>query len=248
MVVTRGRHRLVDTAGHFCPRDACSYDGWVGFGNLRANGHPNGRHWRPLLCLGCRGYFLEPHGPPWHAQQVELDTLVWAMAALAEGLGLRAVARVFEVNPNTVRDWLIAAAEHLEAFSHDFLRHVDVAQVQRDALFARRSAVKDEELTEAQAIQCLSRSPHGVWVAMDPISPFILTTDVGDRTLAMAQRLVHQLTQVLAPECAPLFLTDGFRESLTALVTHDGQWMHPERRQANGPRPMPRWMPHPGLL
>jgi hypothetical protein len=239
---------LVDTAGHFCPRDACSYDGWVGFGNLRANGHPNGRHWRQLLCLGCRGYFLEPHGTPLHAQQVELDTLVWAMAALAEGLGLRAVARVFEVNPNTVRDWLIAAAEHLETFSHSFLRHVDVAQGQRDELFARLSAVKDGELTEAQAIQCLSRSPHWVWVAMDPISPLILTTGVGDRTLAMAQRLVHQLTQVLAPECAPLFLTDGFRESLTALVTHDGQGMQPERRQAKGPRPMPRWMPHPGLL
>jgi hypothetical protein len=68
MVVTRGRHRLVDTTGHFCPRDACSYYGWVGFGNLRANGHPKGRRWRQLLCLGCRGYFLETHGTPLHAK------------------------------------------------------------------------------------------------------------------------------------------------------------------------------------
>jgi hypothetical protein len=64
----------------------------------------------------------------------------------------------------------------------------------------------------------------------------------------MAQRLVHQVTQVLAPHCAPLFLTDGFRDYLTALVTHYGQWMHPERRQAKGPQPQPRWMPLPGLL
>jgi len=28
--------------------------------------------------------------------------LVWAVGALAEGLGIRAVARVFEVDPNTV--------------------------------------------------------------------------------------------------------------------------------------------------
>jgi hypothetical protein len=94
---------------------------------------------------------------------VELDTLVWAMAALAEGLGLRAVARVFEVDPNTVLGWLIEAAEHLEAFSHYFLR--DVAQVQMDELFALLSAVKDGEITEAQAIQRLSRSPH--WVPDD---------------------------------------------------------------------------------
>jgi hypothetical protein len=72
--------------------------------------------------------------------------------------------------------------------------------------------------------------------------------DVGDRTLAMAHRLVHQVTQVLAPACAPLFLADGFREYLTALVGHYGQWVQPKRRQAKGPRPKPRWMPKPSLL
>src|SRR5262247_3898670 len=107
MALARGRHRLVDTTGHFCPRDACSYFGWVGFGNLRANGHPNGRRWRQLVCLGCHGYFLETVGTPFHAKQVDPDTLVWAIAALAEGLGIRAVARVFEVNPNTGLAWLI---------------------------------------------------------------------------------------------------------------------------------------------
>jgi hypothetical protein len=93
---------MVDTSGHFCPRDACSYHGWVGFGNLRANGHLNGRRWRQLYCLGCKGHFLETHGMPFHVKQVEIDKLVWAIAALAEGLGIRAVARVFEVDPNTV--------------------------------------------------------------------------------------------------------------------------------------------------
>ncbi len=42
---------------------------------------------------------------------------------------------------------------------------------------------------------------HGwfwVWVAMDPVGKLILAVDVGDRTLAVAQRLVRQVTQVLA--------------------------------------------------
>jgi hypothetical protein len=60
--------------------------------------------------------------------------------------------------------------------------------------------------------------------------------------------LVHQVTRGLALPCAPLFLTDGFREYLTALVTHYGQWLHPERRHAKGAQPQPRWMPLPGLL
>ena len=45
----------------------------------------------------------------------------------------------------------------------------------------------------------------------------------------------------------PLFLTDGLQEYMTALLTHYGQWVQPERRQATGPAPKPRWMPLPGL-
>jgi hypothetical protein len=40
-----------------------------------------------------------------------------------------------------------------------------------------------------------------------------------------------------------LFLTDGFKEYKTAILSHFGQWMHPERRRDNSPRPKPRWMP-----
>jgi IS1 family transposase len=204
----------------------------VGWGNIRANGHPNGRRWRQLVCLGCRGYFLETVGTPLHGKQVDPDQRVWAIAALAEGLGICAVARVFETDPTTVLGWLVKAAEHLEAFSRRFLRDLDVEQVQMDELFAWLRAVKDGEVSERQAIKRLSQSPHWVWVAMDPVCKLILAVDVGDRTLALAQRLVHQVTRVLASYCAPLFLTDGFREYLTALVTHYGHWVQPERRQS----------------
>jgi hypothetical protein len=83
---------------------------------------------------------------------------------------------------------------------------------------------------------------------MDPQRKLLLAIDVGNRPLAMAQRLVHQVAQVLAPDCAPLGLTDGFRESMTALLTHAGHWVQPARRQARGPHPKPRWMPQPGRL
>jgi hypothetical protein len=220
----------------------------VGWGNIRANGHPNGRRWRQLVCLGCHGYFLETLGTPLHGKQVDPDKLVWAIAALAEGLGMRAVARVFETDPNTVLTWLVEAAEHLEAFSRYCLHDLYVEQVQMDELFALLSAVKDGAVSERQALKRLSRSPQWVWVAMDPGCKLMLTVEVGDRTLVMAQRLVHQVTQVLVPACAPLFLPDGFREYVIALVTHDGRWMQAERRQATGLTPKPRWMPPPHLL
>jgi transposase-like protein len=212
MILSRGRRRQVDTSSHFCSHAHCSYRGWVGRGNIRANGHPRGHRWRQLYCLGCKGYFQETHGTPFHGKHVPPDLLVRAISALAEGLGIRAVARVFEVDPNTVLAWLVEVADHAVAFSRYFLHDVHVNQVQLDELFALLSAVKDGEVTETEAIQRLSRSPHWVWVAMDPESKLLLTIDVGTRTLAMAQCVVHQVAQVLAPDCAPLFLTDGFRE------------------------------------
>jgi hypothetical protein len=57
---------------------------------------------------------------------------------------------------------------------------------------------------------------------MDPTSKLLVVVDVGSRTLAMAQRVVHQVTQALAPGCIPLFLTDGFTEYRTAILAHFG--------------------------
>ena len=248
IVPTRGRPRQVDTSWHFCPHPHCAYRGWVGLGNIRANGHPSGGPWRQLHGTSCDGYFQETHGTPLHGKRVPVDLLVWAVGALAEGLGIRAVARVFEVDPNTVLAWLVEAADHATAFSRYFVHDVRVTQVQLDELFALLSAVKAGAVSEAEAITRLSRSPHWVWTAIDPVTKLLLTIDIGDRTLAMAQRVVHQVVQVLAPGCVPLFLTDGFKEYATALLTHFGHWVQPPRRQVTGPAPKPRWMPRPQLL
>jgi hypothetical protein len=66
-------------------------------------------------------------------------------------------------------------------------------------------------------------------------------------TLAMAQCVVIKVVQVLAPDCIPLFLADGFKEYTTAILTHCGYWPSPPPL-GRGPMPKPRWMPLPGLL
>jgi len=87
-----------------------------------------------------------------------------------------------------------------------------------------------------------------VWTAIDPVSKLLLAIAIGPRTLAMAQRIVHQVAQVLAPDSLPLFLTDGYKDYLPAILGHFGRWLQPERHSVRGPVPKPRWMPRPGLL
>jgi transposase-like protein len=150
MLFTRGRRRQVETTGHFCPQATCAYHGRLGFGNSRANGHPHGRRWRQLGCRSCNRHFLDTHGTPLHAKQVNPDKLVWAMAALAAGMGIRAVARVFETAPKTVLTWLVEAAEPLETFMRYHVHDLYAEQVQMDELFALLRAVKDGEISEAR--------------------------------------------------------------------------------------------------
>src|SRR6266704_5342547 len=187
IVPTRGRPRQVDTSQHFCPYPDCAYQGLVGLGNLCANGHPSGAPWRQLHCSSCEGYFLETHDTIFHGTRVSVDLIVHVIGCLAEGLGIRGTARVFEVDPNTVLGWLVEAADQLRAFSRYFLHDLHLTQVQLDELYAVLSAVKDGAVSEDDAIERLSQSPYWVWTAMDPESKLVFAIDVGDRTLALAQ-------------------------------------------------------------
>jgi hypothetical protein len=139
------------------------------------------------------------HGTIVYGKRVSVERIVHVIACLAEGLGIRSTARVFEVGTNTVLGGLVEAAEPLQAVSPYFLCDLHLTQVHLDEWYAALSAVSEDD-----AIKHLSRSSHGVWTAMDPETKLWLSIDVGDRTLAMATRVVHHVAQVLAPDCAPV--------------------------------------------
>ena len=161
---TNRRPRTVDTSEHFCPHSGCDYWGWLGLGNLRANGHPNGGRWRQFHCTSCLGYFLETDGTIFHGKQAAVELIVRVLACLAEGLGIRATARVFEVEPSTVLHWLAEAAEQLRAFSRYFLCDVHVEQLQLDELYAVLRKLKAGEISDDEALKRLERSPYWVIV------------------------------------------------------------------------------------
>jgi transposase-like protein len=203
MPPTNRRPHTVDTSQHFCPHGGCRYRGWLGLGNVRANGHPSGGLCRQFHCTACDSYFLETHGTIVHGKQAAVELIVRVLACLAEDLGIRATARVFEVAPHTVLQWLAEAAEQLRAFSAYFLCDLHLEQLQLDELYAVLREVKNGEISEDEAIKRLERSPYWVWTAMDAESKLLVVVDVGCRPLAMAQHVVHQVTRVLASGCVP---------------------------------------------
>jgi IS1 family transposase len=161
---------------------------------------------------------------------------------------MRATARVFGVDPNTVLHWLGEAAEQLQALTSYCLCDVHVHQLQLDELYAVLRGIKEGEISEANALQRLEPSRPWVWTAIDPVSKLLLAIEVGPRTVAMAQHVVHRVGQRFASGCVPVWLSDGFKGYLPAIGGHFGCWAHPERRHDKGPWPKPRWLPRPGLL
>lgn len=91
------------------------------------------------------------------------------------------------------------------------------------------------------------RGVRWIWAAIDPVSKLLLATIIGDRSEMSAQRLIHAVVALLAPGCAPLFLSDQWSPYAKALLTHFGHWVEVPRRSKYGPAPKPRWRPLPGL-
>jgi len=123
--------------------------------------------------------------PPLHGTRVApREAGVGGGARWAEGLGIRAVARVFEVDPNTVLQWLSRwrGGRPRALFPGISCTTCASRQVQLDELFALLSAVQANEVSEPEAITPAVTLPQLGLVALDPVRKLLLTIDVGDRT------------------------------------------------------------------
>jgi IS1 family transposase len=186
---------------------------------------------------------METSGTIFYRSPLPPDKLCPIIAALAEGLGLQAIARVFEVDVDTVKSCLTKAAEHLDAVSNYLIHGLHLTQVQVDELWALVQSWGEEPDTAAVT----RRHDRWVWVGIDPTSKLLLATVVGGRTLVYAQLLIHAIMLTLAPGVVPLFLSDQLVHYTTALLTHFGHWVERPRRSKYGPAPKPRWEPLPAL-
>jgi transposase-like protein len=165
--------------------------------------------------------------------------------ALAEGVSLQATARIFEVDPTTVKRCLVKSAEQMEAVSAYLIHDLHLSQVQVDELWA---LLGSDPTDGSNQVASTGRHAHAwVWAAIDPVSKLFLATVVGERSLASAQSLIHAVVSTLATGIVPLFLSDQLAHYASALVTHFGHWVTIPRRALRGPHPKPRWEPLPVL-
>jgi IS1 family transposase len=83
-----------------------------------------------------------------------------------------------------------------------------------------------------------------LWLAIDPSTKILPVLHLGPRTQNMAHLLMHSLRRILAPDCIPLFTSDGLNLYFYALTAHFGHWLEVSRRG----RKVREWQVAAGLI
>ena len=228
----RGAPKRIDTEGYACPNLQCPY-----FGITEAHIHAlvgDGKHGRTeriqtFRCQACRTTFSACYHTPLYRLKTPSHQIAVVLAALAEGLDVSAAERVFGYRHATITTWMSRAGEHAQTLHKYYFYNLHLAHLQLDELRTR--------LRSCTQILWL-------WLAIDPLTKILPVLELAPRTQTMAHRLIHSLGQGLAPDCLPLFTSDGLNFYFYALTAHFGQWL------ALSPRghTVRRWQVKTGLI
>lgn len=185
----RGRKKTIDTQGYACPHGDCDF-----FLNTDAAVHPTplrfgdhcaligyGRHGRhepirDFYCQACKRKFTARRDTPLYRLKAPSMRVAQALHAIAEGLSLRAAARVFSTSETTIRSWLARAGQHSRNLHDRYLWGLQLSHVQLDEI-----RLKLYGAAEAKWL----------WIACDARTKLIPAFALGARTQEFAHQLVH---------------------------------------------------------
>jgi IS1 family transposase len=246
-----GRPRTIKTDHLCCPHEECSSCGVlgphpdhdiVGFGTYTT---VHGEKRQLCLCNVCGQPFSETAGTPFFGLKTPMKTVCIALNELAEGLGVRAVARIHGVEPETILDWLRKAGQHCARLSECMMQDLELSQVQLDELwtFVRK---KERMLSEWEKLHT-EYGDNWVWVAFDPVHKLVVAVVIGDRTEEQADKLLTRLRARLVAACLPLLTSDSLPHYAGAILRAFGVWVQPKRKGSRGRFPKPRQVLPKGL-
>jgi IS1 family transposase len=226
----RGRPKRVPTEGFACQESACRYRG-ITDAQVHAlvGDGAHGRHERiqTFRCQACGRTFTARRDTPLYRLKTPGGRVGEVLTALAEGVELAAVARIFGYRHATITRWLTRAGAHSARLHHHWLHDLCLPHVQLDEIRTRLRRRADV---------------LWLWVALDPRTKLIPVLHLGPRTQEAAHTVIHRLTQTLAPGCLPVFTSDGLNLYFYALTAHFGRWVDALGRQSR------QWQVAPGLL
>src|SRR5712692_9466570 len=202
-----------------------------------AGWHEGARRWK---CLACDHRFSSRAGTAYAGVRTPEGVYRKGVCHLAEGVSIRATARLMECDKDTVCHWLPRVGRHCQRVLDYFFRHLHFSECQLDELWTFVYK-KEKHLTMLEKLA----GRYGdawIWTAFDPVHKLIPTWRVGKRTLGDARKFIQALKNRL-DEHIPFFTSDDLPHYADALLDAYGEWYTPARRGTRGRVPAPRKCP-----
>ncbi len=216
----RGAPKRIAMEGFACATPTCDYyrvtdaqiHALVGDGT-----HDTTERIQTFRCQACKTTFSARRDTPLYRLKTPTPRVGEVLSALAEGLDVAAATRVFGHRHATITRWVTRAGVHSATLHDRWFRGLYLPHLQLDELRTR-----------------LRRRTHvlWLWLAVDPLTKIIPVLQLGARTQDAAHRVVHDLRQRLAPDCLPVFTSDGLNLYFYARTAHFGQWGTASGRRA----------------
>jgi len=208
----------MNTDGFACPNHQCPYSGitdahvhaLVGDGT-----HGRAEQIQTFRCQACHSTFTARRPTPLYRLKTPSRQVAVVLTARACGLDPSAAERVFGYRQATITTWLIRAGEHAQTLHERSLNNLWLPHIQLDELRTRLRSTK----------QVL-----WLWLAIDLLTKILPVLQLGRRTQNAAHLVIHSLRQLLAPDCLPIFTSDGLNEYFYALTAHFGHWLEVSHR------------------
>jgi hypothetical protein len=120
----------------FCPNLACSARGKTGEGNIVIHSRKERRY----KCKTCGKTFSATTGTALYGIKKDHSLFVTVVTLLAYGCPVQAIVRAFELDDETVRDWLRRSGQHCQQVHQHFMGQtgLDLGQVQADEIRVKK--------------------------------------------------------------------------------------------------------------
>ncbi|MCK4502630.1 MAG: IS1 family transposase [Desulfuromonadales bacterium] len=120
----------------FCPNEQCKNYGLRRQGNIAVRGKYGKDKSRDLLyCRTCGKRFAATRGSALFGLHMSPETIRQIIHHAAEGVGVRATARLLEMDKDTVNRVILRAGEHCAHVLSELLTSLELTEVQLDELW-----------------------------------------------------------------------------------------------------------------
>jgi hypothetical protein len=153
------RQSMKDFEQNFCPNQECKDYGLRGQGNIGLRGKYGKDNDRDLLyCRTCGKRFAATHDSALFGLHISAETIRQIIHHAAEGVGVRATARLLDLDKDTVNRVILRAGEHCANVLSSLLASLELTETQLDELW---TFVKKRKILAAPKTSSASTGRRG---------------------------------------------------------------------------------------